>query len=136
MNFPANVAMVLAVLALAAGCEVAVVDSGGSDNSSSTPPDAAAVERGDTVFMTAHMTEDGGMLSCSSCHSEDGSGDIGPDIRGEEIDHLTDHLQLTAPHPAKFPDLTEDEIADLSAYLVSVCLADDGCDLEDAGHDH
>ncbi len=91
--------------------------SGTSDATDQT--DSALTLAGDTLFSEAHATVGGAMLACAGCHSADGSGDIGPDIRGESGDHLQEHAQGEGRHPdgTKFPDLTEDDFVAIAAFL-------------------
>jgi hypothetical protein len=59
----------------------------------------------------------------------DGSGNIGPDIRGDDADHLQDHAQGDASHfeGVKFAALTAQDFADIATYLAGQCAADPDC---------
>lgn len=83
--------------------------------------------RGIGILVTPQMTVGGAMLACASCHGADGSGDVGPDIRGEPVGHLEEHAQGGGSHPdgIKFPDLTDQDFADIAAALAA---ADEGGD--------
>ena len=87
------------------------------DGETTTPPDAAAVERGKAVFANAR---------CGTCHTladAGAAGNIGPSLDGSPpsqalvVERVT-HGQGGMP---SFSDrLTEDEIADVAAYVRSV----------------
>jgi len=82
---------------------------GGGDMSGGSPGDSVA---GATLF---------GMLPCSGCHCADGSGgclSIAPNIQGVDVATIRDKLQGDTPHTGgKFPDLTDQQLADIMAFL-------------------
>ncbi len=86
-------------------------------------------DRGRRIFTTARATQGGQVLACANCHSEDGSGNIGPDIRADPIEHLIEH-RAPGPHPqgVKFTTLTQAEYDDLHAYLSTNCANDPNCE--------
>ncbi|MFQ5490783.1 MAG: hypothetical protein ACE5GE_08695 [Phycisphaerae bacterium] len=79
-----------------------------------------AVDEGDQgrAAVGATLYSDSG---CGLCHSETGAGDIGPDIRFVGIEALDTKLRDPAStHPGGvFPDLTDDDLIDLAAFLSS-----------------
>ncbi|MFQ5463343.1 MAG: hypothetical protein ACE5E5_12055 [Phycisphaerae bacterium] len=91
--------------------------------------DATLANTGATLFSTAHATIGGAMLACANCHGTDGSGDFGPDIRGEPGNHLQEHAQGEGRHPdgVKFSSLTQDDFTAIAAFLGGPALG--------AGHD-
>lgn len=64
--------------------------------------------------------------TCASCHGDDGSGGSGPDIasESESEDELAEVILFGEEDmPAFDGDLTDQEIADVIAYLVDVLQA-------------
>jgi len=104
---------------------------GGGDTGGGGTIDLAAIDRGAMLWMDSHMTADGAMLACMSCHGESGSGGIGPDIRNSPGEHLQEHAAGDGPHPVKFVDLTVENFDDLSAFLNANCEMDPDCSLSD-----
>ena len=136
----------LACLALSGmflfGCQTGVTPTdtdgdGVADNSDNCPNDANADQAdgdsdglGDACDDTDDNVISGGDAGlgdalymsngCAACHADDGSGDIGPDIRGESVQSLEDHLIGTEEHlGGKKPDLTDQDLADIAAFLGS-----------------
>jgi len=99
--------------------------------------DATLADTGASLFSTAHTTIGGAMLACANCHEADGSGDIGPDIRGEPGDHLQEHAQGEGRHPdgVKFSSLTQDDFAAIAAFLGGPAFGDGHDDDDDDGDD-
>lgn len=56
-----------------------------------------------------------GGIGCQTCHGSDGSGDIGPDIRGQNAVAIVRQLQEN--EEMMFIELTADEISQVSDYL-------------------
>ena len=97
-----------------------------------TPIDTSAIDeeaagRGFEAFSATRTAASGRVIACIACHNFDGSGNIGPDIRGQSEEHLVQHTQGSEPHPVKFPDLTPEDYANISAYLLSTCAEDPVC---------
>lgn len=53
--------------------------------------------------------------NCAVCHGADASGGIGPNIQGATVEQLTEGL-MASIH-ASLPELSEQDVADISAYL-------------------
>jgi|GEM_PF-5376505 len=98
-------------------------------------PLSDAEQRGKTLLSSALRTNVGTMQSCASCHGDDATGGIGPDIRAADATHLQAHAQGDAPMPVKYPDLTAADFEDLEAYLSQLCAAAADCTIG-ADHDH
>ena len=117
----------IALACLCLGCPT------NSRNESTMIPKGAAdtgdATTGEEIFATARTTTAGADLACAGCHADDGSGNIGPDIRGSGADHLQEHSQGDGPHPegVKFDQLTAENFADIAAYLGEQCAADPDC---------
>ena len=63
---------------------------------------------------------------CGACHCDDASGGCAlgaPALIGVEADELDERLRGDASHPVKF-DLSDNELADLQAYLGSLVPAE------------
>ena len=60
--------------------------------------------------------------NCAGCHAADGTGGSGPDITGEDDqDEVTEVvLEGEGSMPAYDGDLTDQEIADVVAYVIDV----------------
>ncbi len=62
-----------------------------------------------------------GTMSCAGCHCDDGSGgclSTAPDIQGVDVATIREHLIGDTPHTGgKFPDLTDQQLADITAFL-------------------
>jgi hypothetical protein len=54
--------------------------------------------------------------NCAVCHADDGTGDIGPNIRGEDEEDVWDHISGHEGHTT-FSALTEQDAADIAAFL-------------------
>ena len=114
-------------------------EGGGEHNDNEAPVDTLPgdAERGHELFTTPQPTTGVGPISCANCHASDGSSGFGPDIRGEEADHLEAHAQGGGRHPAgvKFPELTAQDFADMAAYLAGEGGTDHSTNGAD-DHDH
>ena len=62
--------------------------------------------------------------SCFVCHCEDASGGClpgAPNIQGKDFATIQERLQGQTPHPGgKFPELTDQDIADLEAFFAEL----------------
>ncbi len=93
-------------------CVGLVACSGGDDGGDGTGTVVGDPEAGEQVFLD----------NCAICHSDDGSGGTGNDIRGED-----DEAEIAATvesgvgsMPAFADTLTEQEIADVAAYVAQI----------------
>lgn len=89
------------------------------DDNGSDEPLIGDPVRGQEIFNVAQVTTSAGRFSCANCHAADGSSAFGPDVRGQPADHLISHAQGGGRHPAgvQFPDLTDQDFADMAAFL-------------------
>jgi uncharacterized repeat protein (TIGR04052 family) len=87
----------------------------------------SGVDRGLDAFSRVRETTEGEMFSCLNCHGDDGSGDVGPDIRSSNADHIMEHPAGDAPHPVKFADLSPVQANDIAVWLAVQCAADVNC---------
>ena len=114
-------------------------DAGADDDQDDGDADAgddAAGDAGDDDAGDAGDTDDGGLdtltgdpaageplyASCAGCHCVDAAGGClldAPPIAGVDLETLDDFLRGDATHPAK-PDLTDQELVDLQAFLASL----------------
>ena len=79
-----------------------------TDDSAPSGPDAA---RGEALYMST---------GCAACHAADGSGGSGPDIQGVAVQTLDVFLIGLETHVGgKQPDLTDQDLADIAAFLGS-----------------
>ncbi len=111
-------------------------DDAGTDAGDGAPTDGAGgdspAEAGAAIY-TAN--------SCFACHCDDASGGClpsAPDIVGRDSATLQEQLQGETPHTGgKFPDLTDQDIADLEAFLADDAGTDagDGIPTDGAGGD-
>lgn len=72
--------------------------------------DADLLERGKIIFM-----ETAGDIGCKTCHGDDGTGILGPDIREMKIENIKGALRAVAD--MEFIELTDDEIEAVAAYV-------------------
>jgi len=117
---PIAVAAALALL-LAAGCGDEATDGPGEASPSApavtdspTPTGASPTEAaGDAATLYAD--------NCAGCHDADGSGGSGPDLRGEDdVGGVAEQIRAGGgPMPAFAGELTDAEIDDLAAFVVS-----------------
>lgn len=87
----------------------------------------SGVDRGLAAYTRERETTEGETYSCLSCHGDDGSGQVGPDIRSSTASHLLEHPFGDDPHPVKFADLTEVQANDIAVWLAAQCRADPDC---------
>jgi len=78
-----------------------------------TAPDADLVAKGKAIFEAG---VDG--IPCAACHGDDPTGIIGGAVAGQDID--TVHAALAETGAMQSLTLTEEQIAAVSAYLVSI----------------
>ncbi|MBW6505494.1 MAG: cytochrome c [Rhodobacteraceae bacterium] len=106
LHFLRNSAVALAAVVLAAS----------APGWAQTAPDAALVAKGKAIFEAG---VDG--IPCAACHGEDPTGVVGGAIAGQ--DAATVHAALADNAVMQSLALTEDQIAAVSAYLVSIGTA-------------
>lgn len=97
--------LLVAGLVLTVGCPGIIPpdDNGGTGGSGG---DAMA---GSTLFAA----------NCAGCHGADASGNIGPNIQGEEVAEITEHVINGHEGHTTF-DFTEQDIPDIAAYLATL----------------
>lgn len=85
-------------------------DQGDADDTGGLTPQAASGE--------AYYAANG----CATCHCDDASGGCALDapVVGEDIDTLDEWLRGEAPHPGGKFDISDEQLADLQAYLASL----------------
>ena len=76
------------------------------------------VDRGEVIFQ-----ETAGGVGCQLCHGKRATGVLGPDIRGMPIDRITAAFGWVTD--MAFIKLTDQEISDVAAYLLTLVPADD-----------
>ncbi len=114
-------------LTLAAMLILGVAACGGetADESATTPAASSpAVTPTETSSVIGPGTDQGAEVfanNCAGCHSADGSGDTGPDIRGEDdLARVTSQVESGGDNmPAFAGQLTPAEIEAVSQYVVS-----------------
>lgn len=55
--------------------------------------------------------------SCSGCHSTDGTGGAGPNLLNQTDDHIVDYVQNGSGNMPAFPELSDQDIADIIAHI-------------------
>ena len=79
-----------------------------------------------TLASSGNAVDDGrrayNRLNCVSCHGQDGSGGMGPDIRGE-ADGVSEAVYGEGAMPSFAGFLCPNDIADLQAYIGSISKA-------------
>ncbi|MCH8967103.1 MAG: cytochrome c [Planctomycetes bacterium] len=85
-------------------------DQGDADDTGGLTPQAASGE--------AYYAANG----CATCHCDDASGGCALDapVVGEDIDTLDEWLRGEVPHPGGKFDISDEQLADLQAYLASL----------------
>lgn len=117
------------VASVLASAAVALVASACSD--ADTPPEANVLTGAERVGEVPGDPSDGESLfirTCSSCHGDEGKGGFGPSlvdsVVAERYELVVDRIENGVDlMPAFGPVLTDDEVADIAAYVVRV-LAD------------
>ena len=110
---------VLASFALFAGCGGDAGDSGGGGSSDSpAAPPQQVVDSGDSAAGRQVFGD-----NCAACHGADGGGGSGPKLTGEQAytnpDVVVQQIREGGGGMPAFGDqLSEQELADVSAYVV------------------
>ena len=98
--------------------------SGGNGSGSATKLPVTAPFNCNTLASSGNAAEDGRRayvrLNCASCHGQDGSGSMGPDIRGSggDVAEAVNGGEGAMPSFAGF--LCANDVTDLEAYLNSI----------------
>lgn len=58
--------------------------------------------------------------NCSSCHGSGAEGGTGPELIGTPLSHFVDSIQNGIGFMPAFPDLTDQDIADIYGYVQSL----------------
>lgn len=131
-------ALALPMACLSLNCSV--LDNVGTGATDSPADTARPVDDGTgaMIFATLQNTIGGTSAACANCHGPDGSGDIGPDIRGESGGHLTEHAQGAGRHPdgIKFPDLTPADFDAIALFLGGQPGGGEDDEEDDAAHEN
>lgn len=100
--------------------------AGDDEGDSDADDEEEVINDGEPADLTGD-TDDGEVLfvslSCGSCHCADAVGGCAldaPSVIGVSAETLNDFLRLETPHPGGKQDLTDQEIVDFEAYLVSL----------------
>ena len=72
------------------------------------------IEAGRTIFL-----ETAGDVGCASCHLEDASGDVGPNIQGMDVDTIRNALH-GGVEDMGFIELTDTEVEQVAAFLATL----------------
>lgn len=68
------------------------------------------IESGETLYIS----------NCSGCHSADATGGVGPNILDKEEEAFISSIQEGLGSMPAFPDLLDQDIADIIAYVYSL----------------
>ncbi len=74
----------------------------------------ATIEAGRLLFL-----ETAGDVGCASCHRDDASGDVGPNIQGVDAGFIRDAVHGGVEDMA-FLELTDTEIEQVAAFLATL----------------
>ena len=58
--------------------------------------------------------------NCSGCHGVNAEGGNGPELVGEDLGHFVHAIQEGSGSMPAFPDLTDQDIADIYGYVQSL----------------
>lgn len=72
------------------------------------------VEAGKKIFL-----ETAGDVGCASCHREDASGDVGPNIQGMDVDTILNALH-GGVEDMGFIELSDTEVEQVAAFLATL----------------
>ncbi len=89
-------------------------NTNGNDNGNTNGNDNGNGGTGDAQAGQTFYTANG----CAGCHGADASGGVGPNIQGESADEIFSAL-TGGSHPITISTLTEQQAADLAAYLAT-----------------
>jgi len=104
------------------GCPITPTTGDNTGNGGVTDGDETGMSSDDTGGTTTGDAANGKTLfetNCMVCHAADASGNIGPNIQGEDFDDIRLHA-IDGHEGHTMFDLTDDDLRDIEAHLATL----------------